>query len=237
MKKDPRWIIRIVRYITSRWRFYIFLRTAEQRKIPKDIASRRHYNSSSRNSNSSWCTRTTNQKTTPMAKMAHSSCCNFWTLWGVAVLGWSWAMKKYDAEQRRVLEWKTSLLRDYFDPEKLWSIPESAVHDYSSIGAQLKDGNRNHNWNLSDEEIRHLVQLWDPLKVYIAEPRFEWEIHEFPIKYKKDGIHFSHKIVPELMRLFWGKICRYCLSHAWKDDVFALILIARRHILPVVKLV
>ncbi len=47
----------------------------------------------------------------------------------------------------------------YFPRETVEKMSEEQVSSCATLGAQLKDANRNHGWNLSDEKIVELVWL------------------------------------------------------------------------------
>ena len=90
-------------------------------------------------------------------------------------------MKKYQQHQEQKLHWKMARVGEYFPSETVATLDEEIVNVCSTLGAQIKDWNRNHNLRLSEEQIATLVQLRHPLKACMVEPRLTYidnKLHE-----------------------------------------------------------
>lgn len=85
--------------------------------------------------------------------------------------GGGFLYKKHLDTARTFAAEKATRLGDYFTPEELAKITPEDVEKYNQLVALIRDANRNHNLNLSEEKIAELVRLGDPLTVSIAEPR------------------------------------------------------------------
>ena len=132
------------------------------------------------------------------------------------------AIQHRGEKQKQTTEWRMSRIGEYFSSLEIATMTEEEVQKYSSLGAQLKDANRNHQWNLSDGEIRKLVWLRDPLKISMAEPRFVWDNPELSRQIQERWTAFFDQNQEEVIRLCSEEKFLELLSFMReKDDVFA----------------